>query len=215
MLDFDGGESFAPATASATVTGSGSSQASHYMAYYAGAQCSYYDLYDDPTIGGNFLMRGIQSPQQRPNEFHGLMVYAPNPTRSALETFHTIANRVVALPAPLPAPTITAPSGRHKRIQVALTLPDEYQESLYLALFFQHAAAYVTASFGWLGGASATLALPDFSGVTGWSGSFLPASEPSSRWFMAATGANVVRVDARSTCVENGRFVSASTNGEW
>jgi hypothetical protein len=215
MLDFDGGEPFAPATASVTVTGIGSSQAAHYMAYYAGAQCSYYDLYDDASIGGSFLMRGIPSPHQRPSEFHGLMVYAPNPTRYALETFHTIADRVVALPAPLTAPTITAPPGGHKRIQVSLTLPDEYQESLYLALFFQRAAAYMTASIGWLGGASATLALPDFSVVTGWSGSFLPTSDASSRWFMAATGSNVVRVDARSTCVENGRFVSAYTNGEW
>src|SRR5688572_33488133 len=95
--------------------------------------------------------------------------------RTASESFHTLADRIVALPAALPEPTITVPAGGHKRIQAALTLPADYHGHPLLLLMAAYEGqgpaqkgwfAYVTASFAWLGGAHATLAVPDFSGVT-------------------------------------------------
>lgn len=211
-IDFAAAESFAPSMATLTVTGAGSESTSHGMAYHAGGGCSYYGLYDDPSNGGNFMMRGIPAAQQRATDFHRVSVGSASGDRFVNESFHALASRVVALPAALPAPTITAPPGGHKRIQASLTLPSEYQSSLYLSYFEQGGrSASMSASFGWLGGTSVTLALPDFSGVTGWRSAFLPASGASVRWYMAASGANSEA--AGGPCAENARFVVAYVGG--
>lgn len=211
-IDFDAAESFAPATATVTVTGTGSAQVGHYMAYYAGTGCSYYDLYGHSNSGVDFTMRGIPGAQQRATDFHWITVYAPDFSRYAVESFHTLADRSIAFPAPLPAPTITTPPGGHKRLQAALTLPSEYHTSLSLWLFLgDGVGANVSASFGWLGEATATLSLPDFSAVTGWSRSFLPTSGEPVGWFLAARGANSAA--AGGPCAENARFVSAYVSG--
>jgi hypothetical protein len=183
------------------------------MAYYAGAGCSYYDLYDHPSSGVNFTIRGIPPAQQRASDLHLVSVHASDQSsfRSGREAFHTLADRVIALPAALPAPTITTPPGGHKRLQASLTLPGEYQTSLQLWLFSQTGGASVTASVGWLGGQAATVALPDFSGVTGWSRSFVPVSSAPVSWFLIANGGNSAA--AGGLCSENARFVVAMLNG--
>lgn len=209
-VDFDAPETFAPATATATVTG-GFGAVGHFMSYYAGAGCSHYDLYDAPTSGVNFTMRGIPGAQQRATDFHGITVYASNPPRSVHETFHTLADRSIVLPAALPAPRITALPGAHARIQAALTLPAEYQTSLRLWAYFgarSRTTVDMTASLGWLGGLTATLAVPDFSRVTGWRSSFLPPADVPVGWSLAAYGGSI-----GGPCMENARFVSAYVSG--
>jgi hypothetical protein len=212
-IDFDAAESFAPATAAVTVTGGGSARFSHHMAYFAGDACSYYDLYDlygQPDPGVNLVVHGIPAARQKATDFHGITVFDEG--RVAFEAFHTLADRTIAAPPALPPLAVTAPPGGHKRIQVALTLPSEYQTSLQLWLFFPSAGASVTASFGWLGGSAATLALPDFSAATGWSQSFLPAPVASVNWLLMASGAN--REAAGGRCAENARLVTAYVSGK-
>jgi len=221
IIDFNAAESFAPATATVTVTGAGSVpfKHEHAMSYYAGAACSYYDLYYHSNIGVNdFTMRGIPAAQQRATDFHSIFVHSSsgNSRRYVLESFHTLANRTIALPAALPVPTITTPAGGHRRMQASLTLPPDYQQSLYLDFYYNEprgaaGQGVMTASFAWLGGATATLAFPDFSRVTGWKSSFMPASDASSSWYMSARGAN--SAGAGGPCVENARFVFASVSG--
>jgi hypothetical protein len=213
-IDFEAAESFAPATAAVTVTGAGFARIGYSMAYYAGDGCSYYDLYDHPNSGTNFTMRGIPGAQQRATDVHRIAVYASdeNSFRFGTESFRALADRSVAFPAALPNPTITALPGRYKRIQATLTLPSEYQTSLQLFVFAGTGTTiHTTASFGWLGGVAATLTAPDFSGVTGWSQSFVPASEASASWYLAASGANSAA--AGGPCAENARFVTAYTSG--
>ncbi|MEO7368490.1 MAG: hypothetical protein ABIZ36_11065 [Gemmatimonadaceae bacterium] len=213
-IDFKAAESFGAATAKVTVTEAGPAPVSHFMGYYSGAGCSYYNLYDHPRSGVDFTMRGIPGDKQRSTDFHEIAVYGSDgiSSRYVSESFHTLANRNIPLPAALPAPSVTAPLGGHKRIRAALTLPPEYQSSLTL-LFFEQAGtrAWITASFGWLGGATLSLTSPDFSGVTGWRTFFLPASDAKVRWYLSAAGANSAA--ANGPCAENARFVGASVNG--
>ena len=74
-------------------------------------------------------MRGIPAPQQRATDFHQVVAHAwgNGPSfRSVAESFHTLADRTVALPPELPQPNMMVVSGGHKRIQASLTLPPEW-----------------------------------------------------------------------------------------
>jgi hypothetical protein len=210
-IDFNADESFAPATATVTVTGTASGVARHWMSYRAGPACVYYELYYDPSLSATLTVRGIPAAHQRPTDFHELAVYATDTPRYAVESFHALADRVIALPTALPAPTITALPGGHRRIQAALTLPPEYQSSLQVWWSFQRSWVLVTASFGWLGSTTATLTLPDFSEVTGWQQAFLPVSNGPGAWVVTASGANSAAHGG--ACAENARVVGAYATG--
>lgn len=210
-VDFTAAEAFVPAAARLQVTGS--DRASLFMSYLTGPGCVYAGLYDQ-SYGSNFRMWGIPAALQRANDFHFVTVYQTDEPsyRAATESFHTLADRVVALPAPLPTPRITAPLGGHKRLQASLTLPSEYQRSLMLMFLQGERYAWLSASYAWLGGPSATLTFPDLSGVTGWRSSFLPPSSASVGWILEARGGNSEA--AGGACVENGRSVVAQTYGK-
>jgi hypothetical protein len=220
-LDFSAAEAFAPATATLTVTGADDPDlVYHSMRYLAGAGCPRYILYDadtDSPGAATSTMRGIPAAQQRATDFHRVVAFAYGSDasfRSATETFHVLADRTVAIPPNLPQPTITVPTGGHKRIQAALTLPPEYLNgSLELVMGYypsdedQHSTT-VSASSAWLGGATATLAVPDFSGVTGWRSSFLPSPGAPVGWRLTARSAS-----AGPGCAENARIILAEVSG--
>ena len=212
-IDFAAAESFKPATARMKVTGANGVELSHFMAYLTGAGCSYSSLYDHRNSGTDFTMRGIPVTQQRTTDFHHVSLYESTESsfRQVSEAFHTLADRVIVFPAPLPWPTLSTPPGRHKRVQVALKIPAEYQTSLLLYFYEQGGAgpgsgAGMTASLGWLGGQTVALAFPDLSGVTGWRNSFLPAPNARVRWSVGAVGSNVP--ESGSYCAENARSVA-------
>ncbi len=171
-----------------------------------------YDLYQDGSTGANLTTRGIPAARQRATDFHRVFVFAMdgNGYRYAYESFHILADRVVALPAALPVPTITAPPGGHLRIQAALTLPAEYRTTPLLLLTY-YPLVSVTASSAWLGGPSVTLSMPDFSGVTGWRRSFAPAAGASVGWSLYASGR--ISTAAGDGCIENARSVQAFVSG--
>ncbi|MEP7382083.1 MAG: hypothetical protein ABI910_10380 [Gemmatimonadota bacterium] len=190
-LDFDGPESFAPERATLTITGPGAASATHGVWYTTGDDGADGGLYDDPTSGAQHVMRGIPAIHQRPTDLHWVWVSTPNVDRSVSESFHLMADMIVALPAALPAPEISAPTGSHKRISARLSLPPEYQRAVWL--FYRDAArggwgADIHATFGWLGSPTATLVLPDFSEASGWRSSYLPAASASVSWWLYAEG---------------------------
>lgn len=220
-LDFLGTEAFAPASGAVTVTGAGAGTTgvSHDMWYYTGPDCAEFQLYDQPNSGASFVMRGIPAAQQRATDVHVVGLYFSGSW--VYESFHTLADRVIALPAPLPAPTITAPPGGHKRVQASLTLPSEYQAGISLYYSYQGGPqrgfqggpqrGFLKASFAWLGGATATLAVPDFSAVSGWRSAWMPASSALVNWSFYALGANSAA--AGGYCAENARFVGTNVFG--
>jgi hypothetical protein len=215
VIDFSSQESFAPNSAELSVTGNGSVHVSEFMTYLTGAECSAASIYDHANAGAGSIMRGVPTERQRPTDFHQVTVYAQNvPSyRAASESFHTMADRVVEYPAALPHPAIVTLPGGPKRIRAAITLPAEYQRSLWVAFFEpREASGWMIASSAWRGGQEASLTFPDLSQVTGWRTSFLPSSTASVRWFMAAFGANAAAESG--ACAEGARFVTAYMNGQ-
>ncbi len=213
-LDFDGPESFAPQRAALTITGPGAASATHGMWYTTGDDGADGGLYDDPTSGAQRVMRGIPAIHQRPTDLHWVWVSTSNGDRGVSESFHLMADMVVALPAPLPAPAISALPGPHKRISARLALPPEYQRAVWLS--YREPArggwgADIHATLGWLGGPTATLSLPDFSQVSGWRSSYLPVASASVRWWLYAEGTTS---NGRARTTEHVRSAYASVRGD-
>ena len=217
VIDFGAAEAFAPATATATVTGAGSEQVVGFMNYFTGS-CASSSLGLTLATGSTFTMRGVPAAQQAATDFHQVFVVASGgttataPTRGVFETFRTLANRTIALGVALPTPTVTSLSGAYKRLQAVLTLPSDYQQSLTLVYFAGNRTATVTASFGWLGGATATLAFPDFAGVTGWQDAWMPASSATVTWTVTGTGVSGLGA-SNTVCAEGARMRIASASG--
>jgi hypothetical protein len=217
VLDFGAAEAFAPATATATITGAGSDQVISTMQYLTGS-CAFSSLGTTLVSGTTFTMRGVPAATQRATDFHQVFVAAStgttatSPTRAVFETFRTLANRTIALGVALPTPTVTNLTGAYKRLQAVVTLPSDYQQSLTLTYFTTNRTASVTATFGWLGGATATLAFPDFAGVTGWQDAWMPASSATVTWTVTGTGVSGLG-PSNSFCAENARMRIASVSG--
>lgn len=223
-VDFNAGDSFAPATATVNVTGVGGGEAvTHGMNYYSTAACTYAGFYafagTHPTP--SFTVSGIPAGMQRSTDFHQIYVTGitqaspvspPTATRTALEWYRVLANRTIALPAVMPDPVITNLAGPYKRLQAVYTVPGDYQLNTVFA--YTEASglkfASVSASLGYLGSANATLAMPNFDGLTLWDNTWPPASSSTGTWFTNANGNNL---GSGGTCVENARVVGGTRLG--
>ena len=213
-LDF-GSEGFPPATATITVGGLGGTEdVSQGMFYQVNANCATASLYGGatvPTGDVTFTASGIPTLHQQVTDFHGLFVAASTTTASRFITqyFHTLGDRTVTLGATLPSPTITSLAGPYKRLQAVYTLPADYQGSTGLQYSDGgNKSVSISATFGYLGGAAATLALPDFSGLTAWDNNWAPASASTGDWTVSG-----VSTFPGSACSENATFKTATVNG--
>jgi hypothetical protein len=215
-LDFGGADAFTPATASITVTGStAGEQLTHGMGYSTGA-CVYANLYQGPvtTSGSTMTASGFPASHQRATDLHQLSITAISGTfnRVVQEHFRALADRTVALPPPVGAPTVTTLAAPYKRLQAAVAVPGEYNAAaiLHYADQTNQRTASITATFAWIGGAAATLAMPDLSAVTGWNNDWVPASASTGMWLVQLIGNNLT---GGSLCEEGGRVSSIQLMG--
>ncbi|HEU5260135.1 MAG TPA: Calx-beta domain-containing protein [Gemmatimonadales bacterium] len=217
-VDFAGSESFAAASATITVGGLLGSETDtiQTMSYRVGAACEAASLgFGGPIASGSFTAFGIPGGQQRITDYHNVTISASTGTtqfRSVSESFHTLGARTVTLGAALPSPVIADLGGPYKRLSATFTLPADYQTQV---LFDYSDAATPTgvtlsASFGFLGGSSVSLGLDDFSGLTGWNNTWVPAAGGTGNWDVTATGST-----GGSTCTENARTRFANRSGNY
>ncbi len=82
---------------------------------------------------------------------------------------------------------VTSLAAPFKRLQATVTIPSDYQTSAT----FSYSSAEISATYGWLGGASATLAIPDFTAVSGWNNDWVPPVSATVDWSFRATGSNL------------------------
>jgi hypothetical protein len=225
-VDFNAGDSFAPATANVTVAGAaGGEQITSGMAYYTTAACTYASLYAFAGFHATptFTASGIPAAMQRGTDYHQIYVTGvtspsqlapPTATRTVEEWFHTLGDRTITLPAQLPAPTLSTLTGPYLRLQAVYTVPGDYQLNTIFAYTestgFRFAS--VSASLGYLGSTSAMLALPDFSSLANWNNAWPPASGSTGTWFTNANGNNL---GAGGVCTENARVVGATQLGTY
>jgi hypothetical protein len=212
-LDFASGEAFAPATATITLAGLAVDETVvQGMFYQVGANCATATLYNGVEGGETFTASGIPSGQQLVTDFHGVNVVASagdTAFRLITQYNHTLAARTVTLGAVMPTPTVTSLAGTYKRLQAVYTLPTDY-EGLTAFDYSDGAnkSVNISATFGYLGGTSTTLALADFSSLSGWDDAWAPASSSTGDWTLLGTSP----VPA-SVCVENASFKTASLTG--
>ena len=211
QLDFNGSESFPVASATITVGGAVSGETVlGAVSYQTGASCSAASLYFLQNIGSSFAGTGIPAAQQRATDFHNVFLQAITGTtayRSVSESFHTFAARTVSLGAAMPTPTITQLSGPYKRLQAVYTLPSGYNNSTSFSYDDGTRFVSISASFAYLGGTSVTLAMPDFSALSGWSNSWAPATSSTVDWVAGAFGFS------GQVCAENARTIIATRSG--
>ena len=215
-LDFASVEAFTPATATITLNGLlGSEQyVQQEMVYQVAANCATAFLYNGDISGATFTAFGIPSSQQQPTDFHGLLVLASTSTgiRIIQQYNHSLVARTLTLGAVMPTPTITtlATPPAYKRLQAVYTLPTDYERSTWFG--YQDGAnnsVTISATFGYLGGPSTTLALPDFSALSGWDNNWAPSSTSTGTWFVSGNGGS------GSVCTEGASVKAATVNGTY
>lgn len=223
VLDMNGPESFAPASATFTVNGLVSGdEVSHTMRYHTGASCVGSMLYSSIRMSANtFAANGFPATLQRSTDYHQLLftsttrqggVLFPVAQRSVIETFRTISARTITLGAALAPPTITTLPAAYKRLQATFTLAAEYNSGASLSYTAPRNSVTIFATPGWIGGASVILAMPSFSGVAGWDDRWAPAAGARGEWITTVSGTTLTGL---SFCVHNSRTVSAMRQGSF
>ena len=211
-VDFNGANAFAPATAIMTVAGlAGGETLNGSMNYLTGASCTLGILNTSTGSGTTVPAFGIPAAQQRATDFHYFQVSAAVGTTSfrlVADIFHTLANKTETLGAAL-TPTVTSLPAAYKDLQVALTIPSDYNTSLTFTYGAGGRSVAVIATAGWIGGSSATLAFPNFAGVSGWTDSWAPSSGATADWTVSTAGFSVTT----GLCVEGAKLKLASVSG--
>ena len=224
VVDFGAAESFAPGTASFSVPNfaAGESMALT-MAYRTGAACTFAQLYQVAMTGqaaSPVAVEGIPASARRASDTHVATITAvtgsPLPTAARLvqENFGALANRTMTLPPPLGVPAITTPAGPYKRLQGVYQLPDVFTGGTSFQYFSLSPirTVVISATAAWVGGTTATMAMPDFSGVAGWNNDWAPASASTGSWAAQGVGSNFT---AQNLCQADGRLVSSDQRGSF
>ncbi|MBC7790582.1 MAG: hypothetical protein H7Z74_11600 [Anaerolineae bacterium] len=214
-LDFNvGTESFAVASATITIGGLAGGETLSAGMNYLTAACTGTSalLYFLQNPGSSFTATGIPAAQQRASDFHSIFVSANTSTTSRFvtELFHTLGARTISLGADLPLPAITQLSAPYKRLQAVYTLPSGYNLSATFS-YDDNAgkSVIITATFAYLGGPAVTLALPDFTAVSGWDNTWPPASGSTVDWIVSGVGST------GTACTEGARTIFASRTGSF
>lgn len=218
-VDFNGANSFAPASATMTIgnilPGESYKHAMHYYTVGGTNTCQVGRLYREiPTSGATFTAYGAPAANRLGTDWHAVSLFTyhgANSFRTMHEYFTTLGPRTLTLGAPLPVPTVSALAGSYKRLQAAVTLPAEYQSRASLRYQDQGAPrslAIVSATMAWLGSSNVSLSLPDFSGVSGWNNAWAPPSGASVFWSLLGENAT-----EPPHCAANAKYISAIRSG--
>ncbi|MCI0436058.1 MAG: hypothetical protein L0271_20815 [Gemmatimonadetes bacterium] len=229
-VDFNAGDSFNPASATITLTGAlAGENITRGMNYHSTNACTFaafYTVANPSSTATVFNALGIPAAMQRPTDYHQIFVTGivrpsptapPTATRTVLEYFRTLANRNIPLPAALVAPAITTLTGSYKRMQAGFNIPAEFQRNAAFSYVEANPLRFasIAASLGYIGGPAATLALPDFDGLTGWNNAWPPQSSSTGNWTVSVQGDNLAGGNTGNVCVENGRVIGSAQLGNY
>jgi hypothetical protein len=175
-IDFNGPASFAPATATVTITGSAGHDLEVYTDVVKGIkpQGIWADLSPSPATTRPWA--GLGPANLLSGEFHGLIVFASDPVsddvRVASKYVGPVTNQTIAF-----GPTMAAPSasqvvaGAYPRFRFQGTLPAEYNKGLILEMYGPGSAFFILTSGDYLTASGSGLAyditMPDVAGLAG------------------------------------------------
>jgi hypothetical protein len=190
------------------------------MDYLTTAACTANPLYSFATSGTfsngtvNFSLGflGVPDASQRPTDFHlaTALLSAGSSSRSIAMAFHSFSARTIALPPLMPAPVVTVIPGGYKRLQSTVSsLPAAYDRAATLRYADGARAMSMSATSGYVGGTNFVLAMPDFSGTSGWSNSFAIDANATGTWTFDVEGGSA----GATLCNEGARALSAKRTG--
>ena len=213
-LDFGGAEAFTPASASISVSGlvAGDGMVST-TSYLTGASCDAGTLYQQFPFASPFTVYGVPAGQQRGSDFHSVLVTAAgaNSNHSAQLSFHTLGSKAVVLPAPLASVNVQVVNAGYKRLIATFGLAADYNSGASLYYIPKTGVPHpvtISATAAYIGSSNATLAMPDFTGVAGWSDVWAAGVGIGTNYTISAVGSN-----ASTMCQEGARRVTATVTG--
>ena len=224
-------EGFAPATASLTVNGVTATEFAASVGFFTtqrgglggyffgietGTQQTYYGIPTNQLVAGDLHYLQVAA-----SDTTGVQSGAPGSTRQVGTAVREVQNRTVTLGPALVNPTIsTVATAPYARLRAQWTLQTQYNRFVY-AVFTQPVG---TSSEGrgitlgttssYLGGASAAdLVVPDFSGVSGWDGSWGLVAGTSTTWTVSGSGWDGPGVINFPELADGTQFFSATRSG--
>lgn len=218
-IDFAAG--LTPATATLTVDGLAGGESGfagmEYSTMTAASTCAVSTLYSGllPSGGATtFEARSAPPAAQMADEYHvaSLTSGLGDQAKRVKEAFSTLANRTIAMPADVPAPTMTDVStGAYLRLEAEYTLASEFDDltsfgytegNVGMAIFATGDAMSTDVSF----------TMPDFSGLPDWDDAWaIPALATGVQYSVTATG--LTGRDA--LCTDGGRQVQTIRTGSY
>ncbi|HEY4322194.1 MAG TPA: hypothetical protein VGM77_13585 [Gemmatimonadales bacterium] len=223
-LDFNGAESFAPSSATVTISNvPGGETVAPSVFYNTGATCAVngYFTGDIASAGTNaFTVFGVPASVQRASDFHFISATATNGSSTALATqsttlvAHSLTSETIGLPAALPAASVTATgSGPYKRLQTAITLPADFTSgTLTYTDNVTGNVMVIVVTPGYQAGSSAlSIVAPDISAAAGFLATWEPATTSTVQWTL--TGSATTVGNASSLCTEGATIKAASISG--
>lgn len=214
-LDFAAAEAQNVATATLTINGLLPGEAQQEtMSLLSRVSCDPAVLYLASLVTTPRTIFGVPASLFRPTDFHNLRIdaAAANVSRFAEETFGPLANRTVTMPGRLDNAAVAILAGTYKRLEATYTLPVDYNVETrlsYITLSGIPRSVQLVATPAWVASTSARLTMPDFTGVTGWSDVWAPATAVATRWTITASG----RDGPGSRCRVGARTVGAAVQG--
>jgi len=222
VVDFQGDEAFAPATARATLSGAGSGQKIHLMGYYSGDSCVGGEMALHPARlveGSSFTIRGVPASHQRSSDMHQLTVTEVDGpvARLAAHFFRELSDQAVEL-WPGFTPHMSDTDGAHRRLAMETQIPSPYLtgETGVVSLTFGTGDLTFTtsASFAALGGSEdMTLVTADLSAVEGWDATWAPAPGATVQWTVQVTAVSTLEAARRSFCGQEAWVRMAGVSG--
>lgn len=226
-IDFTA-EGFAPDNATMTFTGVQGGEngfvSMDYSMPRAGDICMVAPLHNAVSTG-SFVGYSAPAAQQQAGEFHvaGMSVGTSNPSgdntaRSVKESFSTLADRTVALPSLLTAPSFTdvTGGGGYLRLEADVAIPADVEGVTFFSYDngVQGMTVFYTSS---LITGNTSITFPDFSALAGWDDAWaIPAAATGVDYtFASGFGEDLFTGYQSALCTDNGRFVFSSIFGDY
>ena len=229
-LDFTA-EGFAPASATATLSGLGANEVATLAWFFSTARGGLGSYGTNILSGSSSTFYGIPTNQLATGDYHYLLAAAvdtilaeddiPPPLRMVGTSFGQVQNRTFPLGPPMAQPTLsTVATTPYPRLRAEWAIQPEYDRFVFVSfsqptVMSDGPGVFMGASSGFLFGAgTAVLEVPDFSPVSGWDNAWALQTGANTIWTILGSGWQGDGVINFPILQEGTQFFSATRSGE-
>ncbi|MEZ4456493.1 MAG: hypothetical protein R2882_08085 [Gemmatimonadales bacterium] len=203
-LDFAAAEAETVASAPLTVAGLNSGDGMlETMTYLVRPSCDASMMYQAGVSLTTHPMYGVPAAKQRADDYHLLRIDAATATfsRRVEESFQAIGPRTITLGGSVGSPAVTVLPGAYKRLSATFGFPLEYTGGAlvrYLQTTGVPRIVELWATAGWIANTTTTMAMPEFTGITGWDDTWGPGAALTTPWTIRLTGGDETGFQCRA-----------------